>query len=90
MNAFSNSLPGGSFLSVPAPDPEVLMRAFRHKLLKTLLAQEIITPQMVGLLLSWRHPGFSVYRGEPVQADDTAARERLARYILHAPFPRKE
>ena len=79
-------LPGGSFLPVPAPDPEVLMRAFRHRLLKALLAREIITPQMVELLLSWRHPGFSVYRGDPVQPDDTAARERLARYILHAPF----
>ena len=76
----------GSFLPAPAPDPELLMRAFRHGLLKALLAREIITEQMVELLLSWRHPGFSVYQGQPVQPEDTAARERLARYILHAPF----
>ena len=35
----------GSFLPVPAPDPELLMRAFRHGLLKALLAREIITEQ---------------------------------------------
>ena len=62
------------------------MRAFRHRLLKTLLAREIITEQIVELLLSWRHPGFSVYQGQPVSPEDTEARERLARYILHAPF----
>ena len=38
------------------PDPELLMRAFRHGLLKALLAREIITEQTVELLLSWRHP----------------------------------
>jgi transposase-like protein len=82
-------LPDGSFLPVPAPDPEVLMRAFRHRLLKALLARQIITEQRVELLLSWRHPGFSVYQGQPVPPEDTAARERLARYILHAPFSQK-
>jgi hypothetical protein len=79
-------LPDGSFLPIPAPDPEVLMRAFRHRFLKALLAREIITEQMVELLLSWRHPGFSIYQGQSVQPEDTVARERLARYILHAPF----
>ena len=34
-------LPDGSFLPVPAPDPELLMRAFRHGLLKTLLARSL-------------------------------------------------
>src|SRR5262245_26889543 len=42
--------------------------------------------RIVGLLLSWRHPGFSVYQGESVPPEDTATREHLARYILHAPF----
>lgn len=79
-------LPGGSFLPVPAPDPELLMQAFRHRLLKTLLGRGIIAEPMVELLLSWRHPGFSVYQGQPVQPEDTRGRERLARYILHAPF----
>jgi hypothetical protein len=83
-------LPDGSFLPTPAPDPELLMRAFRHGLLKAMLAREIITERMVELLFSWRHPGFSVYRGQPVQPEDTAARERLARYILHAPFSQEK
>ncbi len=67
-----------AFPADSGPDPEVLMRAFCHRLLKALLAREIITEQMVELLLSWRHPGFSVYRDQPVQPEDIAARERLA------------
>jgi Putative transposase len=79
-------LADGSFFPISAPDPQTLMSAFRHRLLKVLLSREIISSRMVELLLSWRHPGFSVYQGEPVPPEDTAARERLARYILHAPF----
>lgn len=82
-------LSDGSFLPAPAPDPEALMRAFRHRLLKALLAREIITEQMVELLLSWRHPGFSVYQGPPVPPEDTAARERLARYPARSVLPGK-
>jgi len=32
-------------------------------------------------LLSWVHPGFSVYAGPPVDAAETASMESQARYI---------
>ena len=51
-----------------------------------LLAEEKITQHTVELLLSWRHSGFSVFAGDVVEPDDRAGLERLAAYILHAPF----
>jgi hypothetical protein len=66
------------------------MRAFRHGLLKAMLAREIITETDGRTVIFLAPPGFSVYRGQPVQPEDTAARERLARYILHAPFSQEK
>jgi hypothetical protein len=57
----------------------------RLKLLDTLLAQDKITPHLVEILLSWRHPGFRVYQGEPIAPDDHETRQRLARYMVHPP-----
>ena len=79
-------LPDGAFLPIPPPDPVQIMLLFRHKLLKTLLAEEKITQRLVDILLSWRHPGFSVFQGEPVAPGDHEARERLARYCVHPPI----
>jgi hypothetical protein len=33
----------------------------------------MITARIVDLLLSWQHPGFSVFRREPTEPDDWAA-----------------
>jgi hypothetical protein len=77
--------PEGSFLPLPCSDPVQIMRLFRHKLLDTLLAQDKITPRLVEILLSWRHPGFSVYQGDPIAPDDHETRQRLAKYMVHPP-----
>jgi len=74
-----------AFPADSGPDPEVLMRAFCHRLLKALLAREIITEQMVELLLSWRHPGFSTRPTRRYRS----TRAPGSRYVLHAPFLRK-
>ena len=80
------ALPDGSFLPIAQPDPVQIMLLFRHKLLKTLLAKEKITQRLVDILLSWRHPGFSVFQGDSVSPEDHEARERLARYCVHPPM----
>jgi len=77
------ALPDGSFLPIAQPGPVQIMLLFRHKLLKTLLAKEKITQRLVDILLSWRHPGFSVFQGDSVSPEDHEARERLARYCVH-------
>jgi hypothetical protein len=49
------------------------------------LAQDKITQRLAEILLSWRHPRFSVYQGEPIAPDDRETRQRLARYMVHPP-----
>jgi hypothetical protein len=77
--------PDGSFFPIPQPDPVQIMLLFRHRLLRSLLAQEKISDRLVEILLSWRHPGFSVFQGDSVSCDDHEVRERLARYMAHPP-----
>ena len=47
-------LPGGALMCIPAPDPVQIMLLFRHRLLKYLLAEEMITQRLVDILLSWK------------------------------------
>jgi len=77
-------LPDGGFIPIPRPDPVQIMLLFRHKLLKSLLAEQKISHRLIDILLSWRHPGFSVFQGEPVAPQDRDTRQRLARYCACA------
>jgi hypothetical protein len=76
----------GSLVPIPCPDPVRIMELFRHKLVKALLAREKISPRLVEIMRNWRHPGFSVYQGERIDADDHEARQRLAGYMVHPPI----
>ena len=78
--------PNGSFIPIPCPDPVSIMHLFRHKLVKALLARERISPRLVEIMGNWVHPGFSVFQGEAIAADDHHARRRLAGYMVHAPI----
>ena len=78
--------PDGSFQPLPPPDSRQLMLLFRHKLLQELLRLEKIYPATIEILDRFRHTGFSVYQGPPVLPEDTAAREKLAIYIVRAPI----
>ena len=50
--------PEGSFVPDACPDPVCIMQLFRHKLVKTLLAREKISPRLVEIMQNWTHPGF--------------------------------
>ena len=76
----------GSFVPLPCPDPIRIMELFRHKLVKALLAREKISPLLVEIMQSWRHPGFSVFQGVRIDPDDHEARRRLAAYMVHPPI----
>jgi hypothetical protein len=78
--------PDGSFFPIPQPDAVEIMLLFRHRLLKSLLAKEKITQRLVDILLSWKHPGFSVFQGDSVSCEDHGTRARLARYMVHPPL----
>ena len=59
---------------------------FRHRVLKMMLRQGLITPERVSLLLSWRHSGFNVDGSVRVRASDAKGRENISRYLIRAPF----
>ena len=77
---------GGNFEAIPALDAPQLMLLFRHHLLKNLLACGRIGQATLDILDRFHHPGFSAYEGEGVAVGDSAARERLASYLVHAPL----
>jgi hypothetical protein len=66
---------GGEFLPLPSLDPSAVMQVFRRMLLLRLHKAERLTESFMHNLLSWVHPGFSVYAGPPVEA---AADARLS------------
>jgi hypothetical protein len=62
------------------------MLLFRHHVLKNLLASGRIGQTTLDILDRFHHPGFSAYEGDGVAASDSAARERLASYVIHPAF----
>jgi hypothetical protein len=57
------------------------MQVFRRMLLLRLHKAERLSESFMHNLLSWMHPGFSVYAGPPVEAAEIASLESQARYI---------
>jgi hypothetical protein len=76
----------GTWVPVPYVDMKAAELLFRHKVLGFLKDEELVTEERIELLLSWRHSGFSVDSSVKVDAQDTKALERVARYILRPPL----
>jgi hypothetical protein len=73
--------PEGEFLPLPSLDASAVMQLFRRLLLLRLHKAERLSQSFMQNLLSWAHPGFSVFAGPPVEAAEIAALESQARYI---------
>jgi hypothetical protein len=74
-----HSMPGESLAPVTA--------LFRHCFLNALRAAKLISAQKFTELPFWKHSGFHIDGGEkPVAPGDTKGRQRLAEYLLRAPF----
>ena len=71
----------GEFLPLPVPDPAAVMELFRRLLVERLHRAERLSESFMQNLLSWVHPGFSVFAGPPVEAAASASLEIQARYI---------
>jgi hypothetical protein len=71
----------GQFLPLPSLDASAVMEVFRRMLLSRLHKAERLTESFMQNLLSWVHPGFSVYASSPVEGAGTASLESQARYI---------
>ncbi len=59
---------------------------FRHKVIRLLQDEGLLSEERTELLLSWRHTGFSVHNRVRVEPADGAAVERLARSIMRPPI----
>jgi hypothetical protein len=59
---------------------------YRHKVMRMLQDEGLLTEERTELLLSWRHSGFSVHNRVRVEPKDQSAVERLARYIMRPPI----
>jgi len=76
----------GMFGVAPSFGTKDLEKIFQHKLLKMLLCKGKITQDLINMLLSWRHSGFSVFCGPRIHPREEDAMENLARYIIRASF----
>jgi hypothetical protein len=71
---------------VPYVDEHAAQLLFRHKVIRLLQGEGLLSEERTELLLSWRHTGFSVHNGVRVEPEDEGSVERLARYILRPPI----
>jgi hypothetical protein len=77
---------GWRWVPVPYVDEHTAELLFRHKVVRLLQGEGLLSEERTELLLSWWHTGFSVHNRVRVEPEDPAAVERLARYILRPPF----
>jgi len=73
--------PEGEFLPLPSLDTSVIVEVFRQLLLRRLHQAERLSEDFMQNLLSWAHPGFSVFAGPPVDPSQLQSLESQARYI---------
>jgi len=59
---------------------------YRHKVMRMLQGEGLLTEERNELLLSWRHTGFSVLKRVRVEPEDRRAVERLVHYIMRPPI----
>jgi Putative transposase len=76
----------GEFLELRSLDTAAVCELFRRLLLRRLHQQQRLSEGFMQNLLSWVHPGFSVFAGEPLSPQDSEQLERLARYITRPPL----
>ncbi|MBW2405258.1 MAG: transposase [Deltaproteobacteria bacterium] len=77
---------GGEWTPVPYVDEHSAELLFRHKVMRLLQDEGLLSEERSELLLSWRHTGFSVHNRVTVEPEDQPAVERLARYIMRPPI----
>lgn len=75
---------------VPDIDLKKLELLFRHKVFTMLRREGKIDDALIKKLLGWRHSGFSIHNQVRIDGRDQDGREKLAQYILRAPFSQEK
>jgi len=76
----------GEWIPVAFVDEHAAELLFRHKVMRMLQDEGLLSEERTELLLSWRHTGFSVHNRVYVEPEDQPVVERLARYIMRPPI----
>ncbi|MFT5469568.1 MAG: hypothetical protein ACI8UO_004689 [Verrucomicrobiales bacterium] len=77
----------GAFHEMPVESVQPLEELFRHRFLAALRREKLISEKKLRQLLSWTHSGFNLDAGKAaLEPYDIHARQRLAEYLLRAPF----
>jgi len=76
----------GMFYVAPRVSTTPLEQLFRVRVIRMLVEEELLAPELARKLLGWKHSGFSVHNGKPLRRDDAASLERVAQYIIRNPF----
>ena len=74
------------FMVGKSPNPKDLELIFRTEVLKMLKKEGKINGAIIENMNNWQHSGFNVYCGESIDPDNQEGIERLAQYIVRAPF----
>ena len=67
-------------------DIKWIQKLFVDLVFKMLLEEGMISEELVENMNSWKHSGFNVYRGNPIEACDANGRKTLSEYISRTPF----
>ncbi len=67
-------------------DSDILSAMFRQQVLDMMVKQHRLSSAFAHKISNWRHSGFQVHCGRPVEADDRQALQRLAAYLLRPSF----
>ena len=76
----------GEWIPVAFVDEHSAELLYRHKVMRLLQDEGLLSDERTELLLSWRHTGFSVHNRVRVEPEDQPAVERLARSIMRPPI----
>jgi len=75
---------------VPDIDLKELEQLFRHKVLTLRRREGKIDDALIKRLVGWRHSGCSIHHQVRIDGQDQPGREKLAQYILRAPFSQQK
>jgi hypothetical protein len=75
----------GEWIPVPYVDTRKAEELFRHRVIRLLEDNELLSEERIELLLSWRRSGFSIDNSVRIPARDQQTLEHVARYMLRAP-----
>jgi len=75
----------GQWVPVPYLDHRMAEALFRHRVLRLLQNQGLLSDERIRLLLSWQTSGFSIDDSVRIPAGEKTSLETVARYMLRSP-----